>query len=137
MNSVSQTVIALDVGEKRIGVAWGDTIVRIASPLDALDMADGVVANIAKLIQSTGASTLVLGLPRNQSGAETAQTQYVRDFAHRLNALKALVVFQDESLTSVMAEQRLEARGKKYCKADIDSEAAAIILTDYLERNYS
>jgi RNase H-fold protein (predicted Holliday junction resolvase) len=51
-----------------------------------------------------------------------------------LRDIDATIVFQDESLTSVMAEKRLESRGGLYSKGDIDSEAAAIILQDYMEQ---
>ena len=47
------------------------------------------------------------------------------------------IVFQDESLTSVMAEDRLKASGKPYEKGDIDAMAATIILQDYLEIHYA
>lgn len=128
-------VLALDVGEKRTGVAWGDTQVRIAAPLDALDMKPGIFGDVVKLVRSLDVVTLVIGLPRNQAGEETKQTAFVRAFAAKLAdyGLDIPIVFQDESLTSVIAEKRLIKRGKPYSKADIDSEAAAIILTDYLE----
>ena len=50
--------------------------------------------------------------------------------------MEVKIAFQDESLTSVMAEQRLIAHKKPYSTGDIDSQAAAIILQDYLEVNY-
>lgn len=83
-----------------------------------------------------GAQTLVVGYPRNQQGEATAQSAYVEAFADKLADI-AKVVFQDESLTSVLAESRLKSRGKPYVKGDIDKEAAAIILQDYLEQHYA
>ena len=53
--------------------------------------------------------------------------------ALRLEAFNLPIIFQDESVTSVIAEERLQSRKKAYTKADIDAEAAAIILQDYLE----
>lgn len=77
--------------------------------------------------------TIVVGYPRNQSGEPTAQTEAVKTFAKQLIDFGPKIVFQDESLTSVTAEQRLQSRGKPYDKADIDMEAAVLILQDYLE----
>ena len=79
---------------------------------------------------------LVVGYPRDQSGGETDQTAKSREFGDSLVQFGIEVVYQDESLTSVIAEDRLKKRGKPYSKADIDSEAAAIILQDYIEANY-
>ncbi len=129
----THTIIGLDVGEKRIGVAVGDTAMGIAMPYSTID-ADGTeLAAIADLIKQQQSNTLVIGYPRNQSGEPTAQTEYVETFAKKLSDIDAKIVFQDESLTSVLAEQRLKSYQKPYAQADIDAEAAAIILQDYLE----
>lgn len=126
--------IALDVGEKRIGVAVGDDGVGIAIPLETIDVDGGEIARIAQIVIQQSAETIVVGYPRNQSGEATAQTAYVEAFAAGLADIAPNVVFQDESLTSVMAEQRLKSYKKPYTKGDIDAQAAAIILQDYLEQ---
>jgi len=133
---MSNTVVALDVGEKRIGVAQGDTVVRIAIPYETVDVDGDELTTIARIILDSHASTVVVGYPRNQSGEVTAQTAFVEAFVDRLNALEsdAEIIYQDESLTSVLAEQRLIAQKWPYSKADIDMHAASIILEDYLER---
>lgn len=130
--SNSAEIISLDVGEKRIGVAVGDCAVRIASPLTTIDVDGFEVSKIAQIIHQHDADTLVIGYPRNQSGEETAQTQYVKSFAEKLSDIDVKIIFQDESLTSVLAESRLISHKKPYTKADIDAMAAAIILQDYL-----
>ena len=130
---MTKQLLALDVGERRIGVAKGDTGVRLAVPLTTLVVDGTEFDRIKQLIADERADTLVLGYPRNQSGEPTAQTQYVEKIAAQLEGYAPSLVFQDESLTSVIAEQRLQARGKPYEKADIDAEAAAVILQDYLE----
>ncbi|MBH1980160.1 Holliday junction resolvase RuvX [Candidatus Saccharibacteria bacterium] len=128
----SQNLICLDVGERRIGVAVADTAVRIAVPYDTIVVDGKEVQTIAELVIQENASKLIVGYPRNQQGESTAQSAYVEAFAAQLADI-APVVFQDESLTSVVAENRLKARGKSYEKGDIDKEAAAIILQDYME----
>lgn len=129
-------IIGLDVGEKRIGVAKADSEVRIAVPVGFV-IADGSEwQEIARISRLNGTNLFVLGLPRSNEGNETRQTQYVRHFAKELqkNVPGAKVTFQDESLTSVVAEERLKERGKRFEKGDIDAEAATIILQDFLER---
>lgn len=128
-----RALIGLDVGAKRIGVAIADPMVRIAVPLDTIEVDGNEIQAIAELVISEGADTVVVGYPRNQQGEATAQTEFVVRFAEQLQDIAKTIVFQDESLTSVIAEQQLTAHGRPYTKADIDAQAAAIILQDYLE----
>lgn len=130
---MSRTILALDVGEKRIGVAQADTSIGIAVPYETIDVDGSELTVIHELLISTGASKLVVGYPRNQSGEPTAQTAAVEAFVEQLGDMDADVVFQDESLTSVIAEQQLESSGKPYKKSDIDMVAASLILGDYME----
>lgn len=131
-----KSYMALDVGEKRIGVAIGDTAVRIAVPFETITVDGSEIEQIASLIANESIDTLVVGYPRNQSGEPTAQTQFVETFAAELTGMTDELVFQDESLTSVQAEERLKSYGRPYSKGDIDAQAAAIILQDYLELTY-
>lgn len=133
--SRNKTFLALDVGEKRIGVAIGDDAVRIAVAYETLDVDGSEVERIAKLVVDENIDTIVVGYPRNQSGEPTAQTAYVESFAKQLADMTPHLEFQDESLTSVLAEQQLKSYGRPYSKGDIDARAAAIILQDYLERH--
>jgi len=132
----NQTLISLDVGEKRIGVAVADLSVRIAVPFATVEVDGNEVEAIATIVLQEGADTIVVGYPRNQKGEATTQTHYVENFTKRLDYLDVNIVFQDESLTSVMAEEQLIAHKKPYTKGDIDAQAAAIILQDYLEAYY-
>lgn len=132
----NRQLLSLDVGERRIGVAIADTAVRIAIPYDTLDVDGTEVQAIAELVVREKIDTIVVGFPRNQQGEATAQSAHTQAFAAQLSDM-ATVVFQDESLTSVMAENRLKARQKSYQKGDIDKEAASIILQDYLEEHYA
>lgn len=129
-------LIGLDVGEKRIGVAKGDSGVRLAVPVTTINVDGTEISEICRIINSESANIVVVGYPRNQSGEVTKQTAFVEEFINKLPELAAKIVFQDESLTSVIAEQRLISHKKPYQKADIDSMAASIILQDYIELNY-
>jgi putative Holliday junction resolvase len=124
------------VGEKRIGVALADTGIRIAVPFDTILVDGNELQAIAEIVVRESANVIIVGYPRNQQGESTAQTMYVESFAEKLKDMGASVVFQDESLTSVIAEDQLKSSNKPYTKADIDARAAAIILQDYLEEHY-
>jgi putative Holliday junction resolvase len=131
---MSRSLLALDVGEKRIGVATADDAVRIAIAYETIDVDGTELEQIARLAVDQSVDSIVVGYPRNQSGETTKQTTYAENFAAKLVDLGPEIIFQDESLTSVLAEQRLKSYGKPYTKGDIDMQAAAIILQDYLEQ---
>ena len=131
---MNQTVLALDVGEKRIGVARANAAVRLATPLITLTNDDGVWDRLRKLIEDEQVATLVVGLPRGLEGQETAQTKNVQEFIEELQErLMIPVVTRYEAVTSVQAEAELKQRGKPYEKGEVDALAATYILQDYLE----
>lgn len=129
----AKNFLALDVGKKRIGLAMADSQVRIAVPFGWVANDERIMEELAEIMLRHDISLVVVGYPRNQSGEPTQQTEFVVDFVRRLGQLDidAEIAYQDESLTSVQAEQRLA--GKVKDKGDIDAEAASIILQDYLE----
>ena len=136
MNQSNKALLALDVGEKRIGVAASDGVVSIARPIGTIDVDGHELDQIIRYASEEKVQAIVIGYPRNQSGEATAQTAFVEAFKERLEAVTQLpLVFQDESLTSVLAEERLRSYGRPYTKAAIDAEAATLILQDYMEQN--
>lgn len=135
----SLKLMALDVGTKRIGIALADSSIRIAIPFLTIEVEndlESVVKQIIELISKEEINILVVGLPRNQSGEETSQSVYTKEFVKKLEYSVDWIEFQDESLTSIQAEDRLKSYGKPYSKGDIDMNAASIILQDYLEENF-
>ena len=128
-------IIGLDVGERRIGVAKADSMIRIATPVGFFNVDGGEWAMIERVARMNNTNVFVIGLPRSNEGNETKQSLYVRRFAKKLveKIPDAKIRFQDESLTSVQAEERLKMRKKAYEKGDIDAEAATIILQDFIE----
>lgn len=127
------TIVALDVGERRIGVAVANTIAQIASPLTTLINNETIFAQITSLLAEQQATMMVLGLPRGLDGQETAQTHAVQQFAGELKQHTDLPVYwQDEALTSRQAETELAARGKDFAKGEVDALAATYILEDFL-----
>ena len=129
-----QSLLALDVGEKRIGVAVADSSVRIAIAYDTIEVDGSEIEQIARLIALEDIDTVVVGYPRNQQGEATAQTTYAERFAEKLQDIAPEIIFQDESLTSVKAEELLKRQKKPYSKGDIDALAASLILQDDLEQ---
>ena len=127
------SVIALDVGEKRIGVATAGVPALLPRPLTTLHVSKDTVHDIIALLQQERATALVIGLPRGMEGQETAQTRAVEAFGHDLAQHLAIPLYwQDETLTSRQAEAELMARGKPYKKEDIDALAAIYILEDFI-----
>lgn len=124
--------LGLDVGAKRIGLALGDDVTRVAHPLTTLST--NQPAALFEQLQRHDVTDIVIGRPRNQSGDKTAQTAAVEQFAVTiLGTVTQPIHWFDESMTSVLAEERLQLRRKPYRKEDIDAEAATIILQDFLE----
>jgi len=131
-----QTILALDVGEKRIGVAVADVKLQFPKPLTTLENTDTIWQDLQKIVDEQQSGLVVVGLPRGLDGQETAQTAYARVFMQELRTNLGLPVReQDEAATSVKAEQELRGRGKPYEKGDIDALAATYILEDYLQEH--
>lgn len=132
------TVLAFDFGEKRIGVAVGDTAIGIAHPLTAINAADKQrrYAAIGELVQEWQPSRLVVGLPAHLDGVEHELSRLARKFARELGARFGLPVeLVDERLTSTAAEASLAEAGvaSRKRKPLIDQVAAQHILQAYLD----
>ncbi len=134
ISSSSTCYLGLDVGERRIGIAFADSSVPIAVPLRTLAVDGTEKAELHSVLQEKQISHVVVGRPRNQSGQMTAQTAAVEQIAALLlGDFSGQVTYQDESLTSVLAEKQLQASRKPYEKGDIDRLAATLILQDFLD----
>lgn len=132
--NASSTILALDVGELRVGLAITTTVARLPRPFATLVRDEHFWGQLKKVIADESVSMLVVGLPRNMQGEETAQSVAIRKFADELRAQTGITPeLQDETLTSRRAEAELSARGKRFKKGDIDALAATYILEDYLE----
>lgn len=136
--------LGLDVGEKRIGVAKADSSVKIAVPHGVVLVDGHEFSNIVRLVKIHDIDVVVVGMPRNLKGEFTRQSDYVKDFVKTLNkqlvetkpnGRTVKIYFQDESLTSVEAKQNLAQRKGGFDKksGEVDSEAATLILQDFLE----
>ena len=133
-------LIALDVGEVRIGVAAADDRTRIAIPIDTITVEGDPVVAIVNLVRDQEAGELVLGLPLSLSGAVGPQAQRLQALVEALaSRLDIPVRTWDERLTSVQADRarpggRRRGRGGSAAPAaSRDAAAAAIILQAYLD----
>lgn len=131
----NHNILALDVGDKRVGMAMSRSDVRVPVVLPTLDRNEqDFWEQITQAAKQYEINEIVIGLPRGLEGQDTSQTKAAKEFAEELSRHIDLPQrWQDEALTSVKAESILNSSGKPFAKSDIDSLAATFILSDYLE----
>jgi putative Holliday junction resolvase len=131
------TLLAFDYGEKRIGVALGNVLTRSARALTVIPnkSRDSRFEAIAELLREWQPDRLVVGLPSHPDGTPHAMTLQAKRFGNQLNGRFNLpVAWVDERYSSVDAEARMRERGEYVGRgAQIDAEAACVILQQYLD----
>jgi putative Holliday junction resolvase len=130
--------MALDVGDKRIGVAISDSLLLTAQSRPTLRRKDLKVdlEILRQLAEENEVHEVVVGQPLHMDGKESPQSQKVARFAEELHKVLDLpIVFWDERLTSFAAEQHLEEMGLNWRqrREQVDKIAAMIILQNYLD----
>ena len=132
-------ILAIDLGEKRIGLAISDALGITAQGLPTIQVKNEqeICPKIMETINERNVTQLVFGLPKNMNGTLGPQAKKVEECAQKLKQLSGLPVdFEDERLSTVSAEQVLleadTSRAKR--KKVIDKLAAVIILQSYLAR---
>ncbi|MEY3182781.1 MAG: hypothetical protein RLZ35_766 [Pseudomonadota bacterium] len=136
-----KTVLGFDFGTKYIGVAVGQTITHLATPITSLKAIDGVPNwnEVKRLIDDWKPGLLLVGIPLNMDGTEQPMTFYARDFAHALHQLTGLPIEEiDERLSTWEAKKRV-LTNKKHKNArsqaalnDINATSAAILVEQWL-----
>jgi putative Holliday junction resolvase len=134
----SNRVLALDLGEKRIGVAVSDEIRMLARSLLVLQRESRLkdFKRISRIVAEQGVSLVVVGLPLLAGEQESQKAAWVRDYSADLQRhLPVPVKLWDESYTTVQAEASLRERGirGKRRRQRVDAAAAAFILQSYLD----
>ncbi len=134
----STPVLALDLGQKRIGVAVSDNLSISITRVEPIRRSSWkhLLSAVTALVRRFDAQTLVIGFPLKLDGVEGSAAHEVRHIAEKFaRSLRIPVYLQDERLTSAEAESRLKDEGYKpdEIRALIDSESAAIILRDFLQ----
>ncbi len=136
-------VLALDVGEKTIGVATSDDSGTLAFPGTTIRRQEGYrrdMAAIRQLVEATGAAEVVVGYPLMMDGTRGIQAEKAENFAGKLRRFVSVpVVLSDERLSTWEADLLLAEAGRRADtrKQVIDSVAASLILQAYLDRKRS
>lgn len=131
----SGRVMALDVGERRVGVAVSDPTGTLATPHTVVQRRSKAedFAAVAELVAELDIELVVVGLPLTLDGEMGPQARRVTRYAQALaETLDVPVEFYDERYSTVTADELLIKSGRK-CRVPIDAAAAAVILQDYLE----
>jgi len=131
-------IMGLDFGKARIGVALSDIMGFLASPYTTLSRTTETedLEFLNKIIKEFKVETVVMGYPFEMSGNKGETCKLVEDFAEKLkNYCDVKIVFVDERLSSVEAEEQLRATIKdwKQRKKLLDQVSASIILQTYLD----
>lgn len=131
-------IMALDLGEKRIGVALSDELQMIARSYAVIQRSSRKAdfAQMQEIVQKEGVTFIVLGLPIELDGHEGPLAAWVRDYAAELaQTLELPYGFWDESFTSAQASKSMRERGipAREQKGWIDAVAAAFILQSFLD----
>ena len=136
---MNERIVALDIGDVRIGVAVSDPTRTIASPVGVITRVGWGpdTRKIKEICDRYETALVVSGLPLNMDGSEGFQAAKVRDLCDQLTKAGLTVVFQDERLSTVTAEDALlegnVSRADR--KGKVDKVAAAIILEQYLHEH--
>lgn len=133
-------IMALDIGDVRIGIALSDLLQTIASPFESYRRKGFVkdIEYILNLAKEKEVGQIVSGLPLSMDGSENAQSAKVREFAEALAARTEIPLsFVDERFTTVSAERLLLSAdvSREGRKKVVDKIAAAIILDNFMLRN--
>ncbi len=133
---MSTQILGFDFGEKRIGIAFGQSITKTASPITTLKAKDGNPdwQLIEQLIKQWLPNLLIVGLPLNMDGTEQPITKKAKKFARRLQRRFQLPVeMMDERLTSKAVKwEIIDKHNKKKNLQRIDSYAACLIVESWL-----
>lgn len=139
--SMLEQIAAFDVGDKRVGVAFSDPFGDYAVPSDTYFRTGDFrrdIAALAAIAAARGVHTVVVGLPLNEDGSESVQSEKTRRFAAALEAEGLAVILEDERYTTRAARGDLIEMGvsakKDKRKKQVDSIAAAYILESYLKK---
>lgn len=132
---IKERVLALDVGDKRIGVAVSDPFFLFATGLKVIirENDNKALEEIKEICQTYKIKKIIVGLPYNMDGSIGAQAKKTVKFTEKLES-DFEIIYRDERLTSFEAEEMLKKENKKYTKnkALVDIKAACIILQSYI-----
>ena len=134
---MNERIVALDVGDARIGVAVSDASRLIASPVEVIHRVGfgPDVKRVQEICRRYDTTLILSGLPLNLNGTEGPQAAKVRLFCQQLEKVGLVVYYQDERLTTVTAENALLEQNmhRAQRRQTVDKVVAAVILQQYLD----
>lgn len=122
-------ILGVDFGLKKIGLAMSDAEAILAFPRETIryDKAQEGLDRVIEYARAEKVKKIVVGLPKNMNGGESAQTEKTRTFGQKLEEAGFEVRFEDERMTTIIAEKNGE-------KSEADALAAQLILQSFIER---
>jgi putative holliday junction resolvase len=131
-------IIAIDFGDRRIGIALSDPLQIIASPYDIIDrkITPDYLLELERIINEKAVTQIVVGIPLTMKNKDSQQTTKVREFIAELKLKFSLPIhLTDERMSSISAQKILIEKGVKtgHNKGEIDKVAASIMLKEYLD----
>ena len=134
---MNERIVALDIGDVRIGVAVSDAMRLIASPVEVIRRVGfgPDVKRVQEICRQYDTTIVLSGLPYNMDGTLGFQSEKVRLFCQQLEKAGLTVYYQDERLTTVTAENALLEQNmhRAQRRQNVDKVAAAVILQQYLD----
>lgn len=133
-------ILAVDYGEKRIGLALSDPLKIFAYPYKTLVNDSNFWNSFLKVIQENNVSLIILGYPLKENGEKSSSTTLVEKFKDELtNKTNLPIIYRDERYTSELAKSNIlasvQSKKKRRDKGLIDRNAASILLQDYLDES--
>lgn len=140
INDDTERILAIDYGEKRIGIAITDPLKMFSIPLTTLNNNSKFWIDLEKIFKQYNIKKIVIGYPLNQDGSKTKLTIEIDKFCIRLKSkFEKEIFFVDERYSSSIAwehiKEGVKSKKKRRNKALIDMNAAAVILEDFLKNN--
>ena len=131
-------ILAIDYGRKRIGLAISDPLQMFATPFKTIPHDSQLLNELKKIIGEQEVEKIILGFPEHDKGGSTSIVKELERFKSTLIKVTGLeIIFWDETFTSSIAKDRVlssvNKKSKRRDKGLIDSNAAAIILQEYLD----
>ena len=131
-------LLAIDHGDKRMGIAVSDSLGMLAHPLEFINAQpfEKFLERLKEILVERETEQIIVGMPRNMDGSIGPQALKVEDFVATLKKSVVIPVLTwDERLTTVMAEDKLREAGLnvREAKKRVDASAAAVMLQDYMD----
>ena len=131
-------LLAIDQGDKRMGIAARDSLGMLAHPLQFINAQpfDKLLERLKEILAERETEQIIVGMPRNMDGSIGPQALKVEDFVATLKKSVLIPVLPwDERLSTVMAEDKLREAGvnAREAKKRVDASAAAVMLQDYMD----